>query len=162
MNAASKKITIALFALCALLVPASEASAEAAPAWRFDISPIPTKIDPGATYSQPYRIPQYYLLATNVGTAPTTGPVTITDTLPAGLTLKSARVLGNNRGTCSEEAPTVTCELPGPIRPGEPRVVNIGFEVDRVGTVLQEGDTVFDEAILSGGGAPPARAEETT
>jgi uncharacterized repeat protein (TIGR01451 family) len=161
MNAVTKKITIALLALCALLVPASQASAAEAPAWRFDISPIPTKIDPGATYSPGFQIPQYYLLATNVGTAPTKGPVTITDTLPAGLTLKSARVLGE-RGTCTEEAPAVTCVLPGPIRPGEPRVVNVGFEVDRVGTVLQEGDQVTDQAILSGGGAPAAVAEETT
>jgi hypothetical protein len=157
MNAVTKKITIALLAICALLVPASQASAEAAPAWRFDIASVPTNIEPGAINNQ-YgngNLPDYFLYATNVGTAPTVGPVTIADTLPAGLTLRS--VIGS--GTCTEEASTATCIIPSPIRPGEVRTMSIGFDVDGTSTILHEGDTVTNQAILSGGGAPAAVAE---
>jgi hypothetical protein len=170
MNAVTKKITIALLALCALLVPASQASAAEAPAWRFDISSITTNFKPGTSYSFEKELPEYFLFATNVGTAPTKGPITITDTLPAGLTLEEARAFGSNveEGpnleyfTCAEEAPTVTCVIPGPIRPGEYRAVRIGFDVDGTGTILNEGDTITNQAILSGGGAPAAVAENTT
>jgi len=165
MNAVTKKITIALLALCALLVPASQASAAEAPAWRFDITSIPTNIEPGATYEMFRGTPEYLLVATNVGTAPTKGPITITDTLPAGLTLKGTKLFGStldNLGTCTEEAPTVTCVIPGPIQPGEYRSVRIGFDVDGTGTILHEGETITDQAILSGGGATAAVAENTS
>ena len=127
MNTVTKKIAIALLALGALLVPACQASATA-PAWRFDVTSIPTNFTPGATYGFG-GMPEYFLLATNVGTAPTKGPVTITDTLPAGLTLRSTLPFGNGGsvGSCTEAA-TVTCVFPGPIRPGEFRSVQIGFD----------------------------------
>jgi uncharacterized repeat protein (TIGR01451 family) len=167
MNAVTKKITIALLALCALLVPVSQASAAEAPAWRFDITSIPTNIEPGAVYPGFGEVPEYFLLATNVGTAPTKGPVTITDTLPAGLTLRSARTFGSNveqenPGTCVEEAPTVTCVFPSAIQPGEFRAVGITFDVDGTGTFFNEGDTITNQAILSGGGATAAVAENTS
>jgi hypothetical protein len=165
MNAVTKKITIALLALCALLVPASQASAEAAPAWRFDIQTVPTNIEPGATFSPGTELPDYFLLATNVGTKATEGPVTITDTLPAGLTLKAVAGFGNVRegaGACTEEAPTITCVFPESIQPGQHRSVNIGFDVDGTGTILHEGDTVTDQAVISGGGAAATVAENTT
>src|SRR4051794_6829913 len=113
MNPVTKKITIALLALCALLVPASQASAAEAPAWRFDITSIPTNMEPGRAHEFG-GVPEYFLLATNVGTAPTTGPITITDTLPAGLTLKAVHGFGNggtgdSLGTCTEVGSTATC-----------------------------------------------------
>ncbi len=165
MNAVTKKITIALLALAALLIPASQASAEAAPAWRFDITSVPTNLAPGASAKSEQLIPQYFLLATNVGTAPTEGPVTVTDTLPAGLTLKKAR--GYNYGeeaqaTCTEEAPSASCVFSGTIQPGQVITVSIGFDVDGTGTILHEGDLVTNQAILSGGGALAAVAENTT
>jgi hypothetical protein len=164
MNAVTKKITIALLALCALLVPASQASAAEAPAWRFDITSVTTNIEPGAVYSSEAGRPEYFLAATNVGTAPTKGPITITDTLPAGLTLKAASGFGHvgPEGTCTEAASTATCVFPGPIQPGEYRSVSIGFEADGTGTILHEGDTIADQAILSGGGATAAVAENTS
>jgi uncharacterized repeat protein (TIGR01451 family) len=163
MNAVTKKITIALLALGALLVPASQASAAEAPAWRFDIVSIPTHLTPGPIQSLS-SLPEYFLLATNVGTAPTKGPITITDTLPAGLALTGASSEGSltNPGSCTEEAPSATCVFPGPIQPGEFRAVSLRFEVDGTGTILHEGDTVADQAILSGGGATAAVAENTT
>jgi len=163
MNA-TKKITIALLALGALLVPASQASAAEAPAWRFDISSIPTNIEPGGAYAFE-SVPEYFLVATNVGTAPTKGPVTITDTLPTGLTLKAVKGYDYNEkgpGICTEEGPTVTCVFPGTVRPGQLLTVTVGFEADGIGTILHEGDEVTDQAILAGGGATAVVAENTT
>ncbi|MGH2974083.1 MAG: hypothetical protein ACRDLL_04345 [Solirubrobacterales bacterium] len=162
MSTMTKKIAIALLALGALLVPASQASAAPAPAWRFDVTAIPTNLQPGATFGSfgSGGIPEYFLLATNVGTAPTKGPVTITDTLPAGLTLVESRT-GFPGGVCTDNAPTVTCVFAGPIRPGEQFAVNIGFDVDGTEAILHEDDTVVDQAILSGGGATAAVAENT-
>ncbi|MGH2973458.1 MAG: hypothetical protein ACRDLL_01115, partial [Solirubrobacterales bacterium] len=165
MNAIAKKIAIALLALLALgapLVPASQAGAAAAPAWRFDITPIPTNFPPGAKAGGP-RLPQYNLLATNVGTAPTKGPVTIVDTLPAGLTLTaSAKGAQSQPGTCANAAPTVTCVFPGPVQPGQSIGFDVRFNVDGTGTILHEGDTVIDEATLSGGGTTAVVARHET
>jgi uncharacterized repeat protein (TIGR01451 family) len=164
MSAMTKKIAIALVTLGALLVPASQAGATAAPAWRFDITSVPTNFPPGMNFAFG-GLPEYNLLATNVGTAPTKGPITVTDTLPAGLTLKSfsAQVLGESQpGTCTSAAPTATCVFPGPIQPGKFINIEIGFNVDGTGTILHEGDTIADQAILSGGGATAVVAENTT
>ncbi len=163
MNATAKKIAIALLALGALLIPASQASAEAAPAWRFDITTVPTNLEPGATYKATGKLPQYNLLATNVGTAPTKGPITITDTLPAGLTLKaSGRLGGSVPGTCSNVGSTATCVFPGPVQPGKIINLYIGFDVDGTGTILGEGDTVIDTAVLEGGGTAATVAENSS
>jgi hypothetical protein len=165
MNAVTKKIAIALLALGALLVPASQASAEAAPAWRFDIASVPTNLEPGATNSNHRYLPEYFLTATNVGTKATEGPITITDTLPAGLTMKEAE--GYNYGeevhaNCTEEGSTATCVFSGTVQPGQLLSVSIVFDVDGTGAILHEGDMVTDQAILSGGGAIAAVAESTT
>ncbi|MGH2973354.1 MAG: hypothetical protein ACRDLL_00585 [Solirubrobacterales bacterium] len=161
MTAMTKKAVLVLIALAALLIPASQASAEPAPAWRFDISSMPTNFKPGATYT---GFPSYLLLATNVGTATTKGPVTITDTIPAGLTVKHVSPFSPTApdGTCTEAGQTITCVNPGPIRPGEHIQINIGLAVDGTGTILHEGETIIDQAILSGGGTSAVVAENAT
>ncbi len=165
MNAVAKKITIALLALSALLVPASQASAAEAPAWRFDITSFPTNIEPGATFSNEGYLPEYFMTATNVGTKATKGPITVTDTLPAGLTLKYVGGYGSGEqgsAVCTEEGSTATCVFPGTTRPGQILTIDIGFDVDGTGTILHEGDMVTNQAILSGGGAAAAVAENTS
>jgi uncharacterized repeat protein (TIGR01451 family) len=57
----------------------------------------------------------YTLAVANVGTAATTGAITVTDLLPAGLTYVSATGSG---WSCSESAGTVTCTHPGPVSGG--------------------------------------------
>ncbi|HWA55396.1 MAG TPA: hypothetical protein VG816_14595 [Solirubrobacterales bacterium] len=160
MNTVTKKIAIALLALGALLVPASQASAAQAPAWRFDVSSVPTNLVPGSVFEE--GNPSYMAVATNVGTAPTEGPVTITDTLPAGLTLEAARPTGEAEGSCSTAGSTATCVFPGPIHPGEVIYAEVGFDVDGTGTILHEGDLITDQAIISGGGTGAVVAENTT
>ncbi len=161
MNAVTKKIMIALLALGALLVPASQASAAQSPAWRFDINSVPTNFAPGTSFD---GNPTYLAVATNVGTAPTKGPVTITDTLPAGLTLENVRpiYLPDSEGSCSMAGSTATCVFPGPVQPGDLIYAAIGFDVDGTGTILHEGDVITNQAILSGGGASAVVAKNTT
>jgi hypothetical protein len=160
MNTVTKKIAIALLALAALLVPASQASAAQAPAWRFDVNSVPTSFVPGSSYQ---GTPAYIAVATNVGTAPTKGPVTITDNLPAGLNLVFAwPPAGENEGSCSTAGSTATCVFPGPIQPGEVIYMGMGFGVDGTGTILHEGDVIADQAIISGGGTGAVVAENTT
>jgi uncharacterized repeat protein (TIGR01451 family) len=162
MSSTNKKIAIALLALGAWLLPAAQASATAAPAWRFDITSVPTNFVPGSTFAVLGGMPEYNLLATNVGTAPTKGPVTITDTLPAGLTLKNSAVLGGLLGACTNVGSTATCVFPGPIQPGQKINLRIGFNVDGTGTILHQGDTIIDQATLEGGGASAVVATNST
>jgi hypothetical protein len=168
MNATMKKIAFALLALGAWLAPTSQASADGAPAWRFDITPIPTYLEPGATMVEVSRLPMYLMTATNVGTAATKGPITLTDTLPSGITPEKVRGGGISQGntvtaTCSEPLPTLTCVYSGQkIQPGEVISLTVGFDVDGTGTILNEGDTIFDQAVLSGGTAAAVVARSTT
>ncbi|HEY2334027.1 MAG TPA: hypothetical protein VGH58_03325 [Solirubrobacterales bacterium] len=163
MNAITKKIAIALLALGALLVPASQASAAGTPAWRFDITPLPTNLEPGAELNANSKLPMYFMVATNVGTAPTSGPVTLTETLPAGLTPEYVRPVDPaGASSCNGATATVICVYSGQIQPGQAIRLERGFDVDGTGTILSEGDSVFDEAVLTGGGAVAAVARSAT
>ena len=51
----------------------------------------------------------------NVGSAATTGALTVTDTLPTGVTFTSG---GGSGWTCSAAGPVVTCTNPGPLTAG--------------------------------------------
>ncbi|MBI4482586.1 MAG: DUF11 domain-containing protein, partial [Acidobacteria bacterium] len=57
----------------------------------------------------------YILRVTNVGTGPTIGTITVTDTLTNGLSFVSGTGTG---WTCSASGRTVTCTSPGPIAAG--------------------------------------------
>ena len=119
MNAITKKIAIALLALGALLVPASQASAAEAPAWRFDITSIPTNFEPGATFlaQAPPPVPP-------AGDQRRHGADQRADHdhrhAAGGTDAGEYRGPANGAsGTCSNAGATVTCVFPGPVRPGE-------------------------------------------
>ena len=57
----------------------------------------------------------FTLAVSSVGTAPTTGAITVTDVLPAGLTFVAATGAG---WSCGSAAGTVTCTSPGPLAAG--------------------------------------------
>jgi uncharacterized repeat protein (TIGR01451 family) len=64
----------------------------------------------------------FSLRVTNVGSAPTTGLITVTDVLPAGFTFIS----GTGPGwSCSATGQTVTCTNPGPLAPQASSVVTL-------------------------------------
>jgi uncharacterized repeat protein (TIGR01451 family) len=75
----------------------------------------------------------YTLTVTNAPTAsPTSGTITVTDTLPANLTFVSGT--GTN-WTCSAVGQTVTCTNPGPFNPGDTSTITLVVNAVTEGTV---------------------------
>ncbi|MDH5233795.1 MAG: hypothetical protein OEW77_02475 [Gemmatimonadota bacterium] len=68
----------------------------------------------------------YTLTATNAGTAPTIGAITVTDTLPAGLGFVSGTGTG---WTCSASGAVVTCVNPGPFAPAAASPITLTVSV---------------------------------
>lgn len=123
-----------------------------------------TGVTPGVTITVAARagVNQYYhVTATNVGGEATSGPVTITDTLPGGA--EAVEVEDSNRqalgeaftgGSLSCEAVTVSrlqCAYAGAVAPGD----TLGFRI-RV-DVTASAPPALNEAVVSGGGATQAR-----
>src|SRR3954451_22951558 len=86
----AKKIAIVpILAAILLSLPAAEASAASpAPGWELAFSSQPTQFESAEPASGAF--PGYLLSATNLGGAPSAGAVTLTATLPAGITPISA------------------------------------------------------------------------
>ena len=104
-------ITLALFAMV-LLLPAP-ALAAPKPAWKLTITSQPTNFVPGTVASEATdRLPQYYLLATNVGGGPTSGPFTVDTTLPAGINPVPGLADGSGPVDCAVAVATVSCTDP--------------------------------------------------
>jgi hypothetical protein len=148
-------IALALLALAALLPTA--ASAAPLPAWKLSVSSQPTNFVSGSSGT-----PKYLLVANNVGAAASGGEITITDTLPAGVSATSANALSKDPASapfaCTVVAQTVTCKGAGPVHPGYPLWVSIPVEV-----TAPDGSVLANEAEISGGGALlPAKASTRT
>ncbi|MBL8995684.1 MAG: DUF11 domain-containing protein, partial [Gemmatimonadetes bacterium] len=69
----------------------------------------------------------YLLTVTNVGTAPTLGPITVVDTLPTGLRFQSATGTG---WTCTENAGVVTCATSSVLAVGAATDITLLVDVD--------------------------------
>ena len=120
------------------------------PTWGIAASSQPTNFVPGEPAS-------YLIEVTNVGSGPTDGsPVTVTDTLPNGLT-PSGCYEPNNVGLCSISGQTVTATGTGVFEPGQ--VGHIGL---KVAVTLPAGETVLNTVSVSGGGAPTVTSTEPT
>src|SRR6202034_2496371 len=80
----------------------------------------------------------YTLGVSNIGSAATTGPITVVDTLPAGLSYTSVAGAG---WSCSAVGQVVTCTSAGPIAAGAsaPLTVTVGVAAGAVPSVT---DTV--------------------
>jgi hypothetical protein len=148
--------TVVFLAISSLTALAGSSSAFAAsPWWHLTIGSRPTNLAPGGKGN-------LVLTAINVGDAPAggaAGPVTILDTVPAGLTALSATATAVNGGNsdgpvnCSLKArPLVACSFAGVLPPYDQIevVVTVG-----VGEGTEGG--VRDELAVSGGGAPAAQ-----
>jgi uncharacterized repeat protein (TIGR01451 family) len=145
-------ITLALVMLGAL--PAA-AQAEPRPAWKLSLRSNPTNFAPGATDAK------YSLVATNVGGADTSGPITVTDTLPAGVTPLGMGITDHAHSTTSclpVSGQTVSCTNFGPVHPGEWMLITVRVEVDP----LPEGTQLINEVAVSGGNAVEVKASTTT
>jgi hypothetical protein len=111
--------------------------------------------------------PTLTVIAINVGGSATDGgPVTISDTLPAGLSAIGASGLDAYRREESKAdgeaqcalSPVLECTFSGvPVDPGDQLVVNISLTVAGPPEV-SEGTSVVNRANVAGGGAAPAFA----
>jgi hypothetical protein len=152
-----KVILVAILAL-AVLGAVGSTSADAAPsaAWKLTVNPSPTNFAPGSS-------PRYLVVATNVGAAPTSGPVSVKTTLPEELTALSVEGTSGDPSAsvdpeCTFTAHNVTCATKGEateaLHPGRLFIISIQVSVP-IGSNEKTLDT---KASVQGGGA----ADEVT
>jgi len=124
----------------------------ATPAWGIFTTSQPTNFVPGEPAS-------YSIKITNVGSGPTDGSdVTITDTLPNGLTpTRCETLLWDHENSCSISGQTVTWTVRGVFEPGE-----IGYLITYVEVAPTVAGTVTNTVAASGGGAQPISTTEPT
>jgi uncharacterized repeat protein (TIGR01451 family) len=166
-------VLASLAVLVGALIASPASAAEPAPAWSVSSLSTPTNFvpgDSGGNYSYDIRV------ANSGGKVADGTDVTITDTLPAGVSVKSVEmVLGTTVGKigrfdygptfCDNEGiavQTVTCTIsetmpqaakPAAVAPAEERRVII--RVSTSGAAL-EGETLTNHVEVEGGGAPAA------
>lgn len=114
----------------------STAPAEA-PSWKLTVASEPTNFIPGSVPGGESALgayPEYNIIATNIGSAATSGPITITDTLPEGLT--PIDPVGRDSGIaddysyfpCEVTGQKVTCTDTHTVGPG--RMVQVAIPVE--------------------------------
>jgi hypothetical protein len=155
-----EKIAAASLALAALLVPVGRAFAAPAPAWKLNLIPMPTVFQPGSTGATVTEgenagvPPRYRLLATNIGGAPTNGPVTMAIDLPPGLAPAPTPPVGDLEALgakCAVHGQAIGCEIATSIFPGRTLGLSIPLEVTGA-----PGPLTPAEASVEGGGATSA------
>ena len=158
-------------------IGATSAQAETpAPQWKILSVSNPTNFKPGDKSGADAIV----VTAVNVGGAATDGsPVTISDSLPAGLTAVEAigvnayhdpvgNLFGNFGPPSEQEAGGLACTSssasascttsePGPVDPGDTLVVTIRVDVN----TTEEGETEVNHAAVSGGGALGASVSDS-
>jgi len=162
MKQTGKTLLAALLGgLClAALLPALAAAAPG-PALSLTVAPQPSNFAPGADPK-----PQYLVIATNVGAAPTSGPPTVVRTvLPPALSATKASLIDTEKGLSTGDfgcniagAQEVVCETTAPLGPG--RLLMIQITVD-VPAATPEGEYTT-EATAEGGGAGAVSTASST
>jgi hypothetical protein len=151
-----------------LLLAASPARAEPpVPQWTISSVSIPTNFNPSAGPGED----RYKVLVTNSGSASSEGPVTITDTLPGGISLDFAGASGVN--TLASKIPLdnneppgarfscvlSTCVYNGIVIPDQ--TLELAFPVD-ISPEAQRLSPLTNVIRVSGGGASSASLSEPT
>ncbi len=118
---AVRTVSIALIAMLAILAGPGIAAASAAPAataaWSITLAAQPTNLAVSA-YEKGEVKDQYAIVLTNTGGAASGGPVTLTDTLPAGITVASGDQPTGTGWNCAiaEDRTALTCIYPEPVQ----------------------------------------------
>jgi hypothetical protein len=163
---------LAAMAAAALALPASATAATPSPAWSIQSLATPTNFVPGDESG----LDSYQIHVTNSGGEVTDqSPVTIVDTLPAGLGVKGVELHGPRRSTenigespvcevhVAGEVSTVTCEVtevvpsvfePAKLYPGNELKLEIF-----VSTPSTSAGTLVNKVQVEGGNAPAASVE---
>jgi hypothetical protein len=147
----------ALGVFSTLAIPAAALGADS-PVWSASLTPTPSNLVRLGEGGPVEEAQVLTVFATNVGGAPTTGTVTITDTLPDGVELDPARELsGTIRVAAAESTPPMACSNNGQVMTCEGTEAMVAGE-----TMLMEipilispsaPDSVIDAIEVSGGGA---------
>jgi hypothetical protein len=160
--------------LTATCTPARAATA--APGWTISSAAEPANFsaaDNAACEAQPTFLPgqgggsvpcdSYRIVARNVGSAPSSEPITITDALPEGVQPVFAALQEQQAGAHTENAECtlapIRCEYPQPVAPGGEVIVTVNV------TVLPSAKSpVMNSASIEGGGLtnPLTSTEPTT
>jgi hypothetical protein len=139
----------AILCLALFQTPPAEA-ATSAPGWSMIGSPYPSNFSPQLDGTL-VGGPGYYLFATNVGGATSSGSFTVSDTLPVGI--RPTGAAGNDARlrpiTCAVSGQLVTCTGEQTIRPGEWIKVRIAVDVEATSGAID------NEATIEGGGGVP-------
>jgi hypothetical protein len=129
-------------------------------AWQVMLVAQPTNLAlTGSRGGEP--IDQYVIELTNTGSVASSGPITLTDALPAGVTVggppQSEKIDGGEGWVCPiAEGQIVTCAFHGSVAAlGRSPLLTIPVAVTATGTLT-------DAATVSGGGAPVASARRST
>ncbi len=135
-----------LLALGCCAGAAGESAAGAA--WRVSVAGQPTNVLASGG--------QYVITVTNVGGAPSSGPVALTIKLPAGVTVGNSGLFHPNGWVCtgSEGESVLSCSWGSSVAPfGQAGVVEVPVVV-----AAPEGAALSAHFVVSGGGAPVAQA----
>jgi hypothetical protein len=135
-----------LLALGCCAVAAGESSP--GPAWRLSVAGQPTNVLTSGG--------RYVITLTNVGGAPSSGPVALTITLPAGVSVGNSGLLNLRGWVCAEGAggSLMTCSWGSPVAPfGQAGVMEVPVVV-----AAPAGAALTAHFVVSGGGAPVAQA----
>jgi uncharacterized repeat protein (TIGR01451 family) len=146
LPALPKTITVVLLALALALLALASAAHAAGPVLSVSVTHSPETFQRGDTADT------YQLVLTNTGDAPTTGPITITDTLPPAIEAQKPTSADETNVHCEAVArPTCTTNLS--IAPAESLSIGI-----LVSTTVDAPATVTSTVTVSGGGAPEVTA----
>ena len=139
-------LSVALVATTLMLAGAPPAFGDA-PAWQITTEAAPTYLPPGGEG-------QIVIAINNLGDGASTAPVTVTDTLPTGITAKSVRgaIQSGAQAKCPSGEPSVpfSCTFSGTIFPYEPLLI---FVEVRVEPGFSSPTSLPDLVNVEGGGA---------
>jgi hypothetical protein len=146
----ARKATLIGAALCcsvAALLPAI-ASAAPVPAWTLSVTPMPANFVPAANPK-----PEYFVIATNIGAAPTTSEEAVIEaTLPGELVPTKVSGVNSDLGSttkpeCKIEGQAITCKTTEAVGSGRRLMALIAVEVN-----APEGTYDLQASVKGGGG----------
>ncbi|HEY2478334.1 MAG TPA: hypothetical protein VGI17_06350 [Solirubrobacterales bacterium] len=153
---------IASAIVAAIYAPAATAASPAT-AWEINQASFPTNLVPGKESHG--NGPAYTMFITNVGGAPASGPVFVTDTLPTGLTVSGAeepkfKYRGNTsiteEGACEVTGQVVECALFSTVPASAGLTLYIPLKVANMPPT-----TVTNDVTVRGGGNTTSSSLET-
>ncbi|HET7590835.1 MAG TPA: hypothetical protein VFK14_11725 [Solirubrobacterales bacterium] len=121
-------------------------AAPSGPAWHLDVISVPTNLVPEAAPGSQ----GFFIVATNVGAADTAGTITVSDSLPAGLSPEP--------GECEALGQTVTCTVTEIVHPGDSISKFVPVAVSRA----VDGVPLQNAVTISGAGGATAEASVET